>query len=337
MSVACCYLLALVMAEPGDPETPAEDDIPVVGRPADLPFSGASGRFFVGAYAQERTVPAEQPIHFSLNVTGVFNEKVVHPPSRIDLREVPLIAQDFYVEDVEPPVQHVEGTLRWRFDYRLKPRNRRVTEIPGVPFVYFDPKILPASKGFQVRYTEPIPIKVGPPLETITELNAPAFFFQFADGPDVLATVQPWRPPSGPILSMLLLAPPLASVGAYAMWRRLYPDSAARTRRRRSLAAQAALRDLEGVGKLGAREAAVVVARTLADYLRDRFDLPGGEPTPAGVVEYLRGRGLSAELADRVGGLSAQCDEGRFSAWPTGEKDLAAQAVELILALEAGT
>src|SRR5579875_55365 len=133
------------------------ENIPVVGRPVDLPFSGASGWFEVQARAEPTTVHAETPLLFTLVVRAVRPPQ--RPPQRVGLRQLPDFVEQFYIEDsseeVARPTDHI-----WEFFYQLKPRRTGIPEIPGVPFVYFNPYLLTASKGFQVLYTDPIPLRV---------------------------------------------------------------------------------------------------------------------------------------------------------------------------------
>ncbi|HEY7424978.1 MAG TPA: hypothetical protein VH682_12175, partial [Gemmataceae bacterium] len=131
------------------------NDIPVVGRPSDLPFSEASGWFEVQTHAEPTTVEAETPLTFTMSVRAVRPTR--QPPQRLDLRQLPAFNERFYIEDPsEEPNRPDEKT--WEFVYRLKPRRDSVTEVPGLPFVYFNPYLLTASKGFQVLYTDPIPL-----------------------------------------------------------------------------------------------------------------------------------------------------------------------------------
>ena len=54
------------------------------------------------------------------------------------------------------------------------------------------------------------------------------------------------------------------------------------------------------------------VAAALGGYLRDRFDLPSAEPTPAEVSAWLARLGLPAGQVERAARLLAQCAALRF-------------------------
>src|SRR5262249_48059418 len=146
------------------------DEIPVVGRPVDLPFSEASGWFEVQARAEPTTVEAETPLTFTFSVRAVRPTR--RPPQRLDLRQLPEFAQQFYIEDpIEEATRPDDRT--WEFAYRLKPRRTGVRAIPSLPFVYFNPYLLTARKGFQVLYSDPIPLRVLPHETVQLPIQAP--------------------------------------------------------------------------------------------------------------------------------------------------------------------
>src|SRR4051812_48365231 len=132
-------------AAPEDPAEEEEDDIPVVGRPADLPFSEACGQFRVAASTGPTALEAETPLTFTVRVQAAG--PVRRPPRRIDLRRVSAFAERFYIEDPATATRHPEPTT-WEFLYTLKPRDVAVTEVPSLPFVFYNPAIRPADKAF---------------------------------------------------------------------------------------------------------------------------------------------------------------------------------------------
>jgi hypothetical protein len=141
--------------------------------------------------------------------------------------------------------------------------------------------------------------------------------------------------PLGLLLAVLLVVPPAGCVVWYLLWSRLYPDAARLARQRRSLAARKALHALEHAGSGPAREQATRTAAILADYLRHRLDLPGGEATPAEVADHLQRAGYSTDLASKTAEFFRACDAVRFMPVPTLDGNLSATGGELILALEA--
>jgi hypothetical protein len=322
-------LLALLSAG-AEPE-----EAPLVGRPSDLPFSEAVGNFQVTARAEPTRVQAEKPLRLTLRVEATA--PVRHAPQRIDLRQVPAVTEAFYVEDPPDGDRHPDERT-WEFVYVLKPRGTAVTEVPGLPFAFYNPAIRPASRGFQVVYTDPIPLRVGKHAVFAVPLEAPASAYQLATGPDLLAERTPWRVPGPAWLALLLAAPPALGAAWYAGWRRLNPDAALRALRRRSRAARLALEALRGARRLPAEQQAVRAAAAVAGYLRERLDLTVAEPTPGEAAALLKGRGLSAGLTEQAAHFFERCDAARFlPAHEAPGADLAEEASRVVLAVEAET
>jgi hypothetical protein len=328
--------LVLLLALAGAVEAnSATNEIPIVGRPAEPPFSEASGRFEVSARAVPTAVAIEAPLTLTITVRAVGPWH--HPPRPIDLKQVPTFNADFYIEDVadRPPLAAGAAPQSWELVYRLKPRRGDVTEVPSFPFAFYNPEIRPADKGFQVIYTDPIPLRVGgPPVTMARPVRGFEGAFEVAGGPAVLARQTVWQAPGTGELALYLLAPPLLSAGWYLAWRRLWPDAARQALHRRSRAARHALAALRSATALAPRPRAERVAEVVADYLRQRFDLPAGEPTPPEAAARLAQHGCHAELTERAERFFRACDEARFlpQAAPT---NLVEAAEELILAVEA--
>jgi hypothetical protein len=313
-------------------EQAEDDDIPLVGRPADLPFSEASGRFRAEARAEPKVLEAQTPLTLTLTVHGVG--KVKKPPRRLDLRQWPAVADAFYIEDLPDPPMPDPKT--WVFAWRLKPRRPDVTEVPGIPFVYYDPEIPQESKRFQVLYTDAIPLQVRPHASVAVPVQAPAGFLEVATGRAVYARRASLGVPGPLLLVVLLLAPPLGCAAWYLCWRRLYPDAARRAQQRRSRAATHALRLLHDARRLPPGPRAEAVAGAVTGYLRGRLDLGPSEPTPAEAEDHLRGRAGLPELAARAADFYRACDAARFLPG-VGDDPLGEEAVQLILTVEAAT
>ncbi len=323
--------LALVVRADGD-ESP-DDDVPQVGRPADLPFSEASGRFRASAAAEPTVLEAQAPLTLTLTVRATGT--VRRPPQRIDLRQWPAIARDFYVEDLPDPPRPDPQT--WKFAWRLKPRRTDVAEVPGLPFVYYDPDIPQPSRRFQVPYTDPIPLQVRERASVAVPIRAPARALEIAGVSAVLSRRPTPGVPGPTLLAVLLLVPPLACAAAYLCWRRLYPDAARRAQQRRSRAANQALRRLHDARRLAPDARAEAVAAAVTGYLHGRLDLGPNEPTPAEAEAHLRGHSCSAEVAGQAARFYQACDSARFLPAAGGDPALVDEAVRLILSVEEAT
>ncbi|GEM_PF-583449 len=320
------------------------ENIPVVGRPVDLPFSGASGWFEVQARAEPTTVQAETPLLFTLVVRAVRPPQ--RPPQRLDLRQLPDFVEQFYIEDSSEEVARPNDHI-WEFFYQLKPRRTGIREIPGVPFVYFNPYLLTASKGFQVLYTDPIPLRVLPHETVQVPVQGPESAFVLVRGPAVLERQRPWTPPHLGTILVLLLAPPLGCIVWHLLWQRLYPDAAYLASQRRSRAARRALQALRSAPRLAlspllqveegkGRDSAARIATIVADYLQQRLDLTLAEPTPREVALLFAQHGFSSALTEQAARFFEICDRVRFQPGETDVSpgELQNAAIRLILAVE---
>jgi hypothetical protein len=309
------------------------DDIPVVGRPADLPFSGASGHFAVQTRAEPTALRRDEVITFTIVVRATG--PVGHAPDQIDLRKVSSFAAGFYVEDTGERVRRPDDQT-WEFVYRLKPRRDNLTEIPALPFVYYDPAIRPTSRGFQIAFTDAIPLTLKPAESYVPAPLLPPEVYRIEDGPDLIAHARVSLAPVPLLMALLLAGPPLACAGWYLAWRSFYRDVASRARQRRSRAARESLKRLRKARRLPLPQRADEVAATLTCYLRERFELSAAEPTPAEAASALAGVGCPADLAEAASRFVASTDAARFAPQVNGVA-LVDEAVQLIAALEEQT
>jgi hypothetical protein len=342
-AVLACLVLAAILP-PARADAPAEDEVPLVGRPADLPFSGASAGFvvepgpeyrvpfLVSAAASHTRLESQTPLTFTVTITAAG--RVRHPPVRIDLKQAPDFKEAFYIEDLTDGQKEHIGPSSWRWVYRLKPRGPGVEEIPGLPFVFYNPDLRPAERAFQVIWTDPIPLTVGAPEPVEVDQDLPDSILEVATGPGVLAERIPWQLPGPVVLTALLSGPPLVCFAWYWLWRRMYPDAARRAHLRRSQAAARALRALSMIAPRTGADRGDQVAAAVAGYLRERFDLIPAEPTPGEATERLLAHGMPADLAEEAGQVLGNCAAYRFPPAPIEEADLVEQAKAFILTLE---
>jgi hypothetical protein len=324
-------LLALAV-----PAQAADDyEPPVAGMPAH--FNGAAGTFRVSASADPVELQAEDPLTYTVRVSATGPVK--RPPSRPRLLGFPAFTESFYVEDAGPPEGTRPDERTWEFAYRLKPKGVEVRAVPRFPFVFHNPRIFPPTRGYQTVYVPEVPLTVRPREQdqvghTPPPLDAPHAAFALAAGPDVLRREGVGRVPGLLGLALLLLAPPAACVAWYAAWRRLYPDAARQAQRRRSRAAQEALRALRRGGAGEADERVRHTAGVVVRYLHNRLGLRARSPTPSEVAIHLRGEGIDGAVAEQAEAFFRACDAARFGPSSHELPDLGAAAERLILTLE---
>jgi hypothetical protein len=304
------------------------DEVPLVGRPADLPFSGASGEFEVAARATPTTLQAERPLTFTVIVRSVGAAR--RPPDRLDLARLPAFAERFYFDAAGDETRHPDENT-WEFEYRLKPRGPDVDVVPGLPFVYYNPAISSPSRAYQVRYTDPIPLRVRPAEEFRPLPAGPESLYHVNAGPELLARQSAAGGVGRLIFILMLLAPPTACLIWYLIWRRGHRHVVIRKAVPLSAEARRALRSLRGSRRLSPTGRADRCAEATVEYLRNKYGFGVAEATPAEAAQYLAGIGRSAEVAALAAAFFAKCDAVRFLPAAQSEtSDLAAEASRLV-------
>lgn len=330
--------LLLCAIPPGDAaENATVVEPPVAGRPAN--YWGAIGsQFRVRMRAEPTRLRAEDPLILTVSITGNGNLEEIQRP---DLRRLPRFVGQFHIDTLAD--RHIRAAKTREFDYRLRPRTALVKEIPPLSFAYFNPKILPPERGYQTTLAPAIPLAVQPRTEirpsrvegTTPTAQTPASVYQLIEGAVVMRTDPPFALPDNGALVALLVGPPAVSALWYLIWRRRHPDVVRQFRKRRSRAAQHALKALHRAQKLDAVERAHQAEVILTGYMRHRLDQLAVEPTPAEVAQQLVQAGSSAPLAEEAARFFAACDAVRFAPGLIEKPDnWTATARHLVLALE---
>jgi hypothetical protein len=322
---------------------------PVVGLPVD--FSGAiGGPFVVQWLAEPTTVGAEEPLTLTLRITGPGNlAEIARPPlGKLD------VFKPFAVDDLDD--RFVPGDPpRREFRYRVRPRAPTVTEIPRFKFVYFNPRIVPPSRGYQTTYADALPLTVKAPRRSPADIPAevpdwmrddPAWADVFQAEPSIVERwVQPLLDRLGvasgpaearglfvwPLAVVLLLFPPVICGVWFVVWQRTNPNAARLAAMRRSRAAAAAIRTLRARTDDRGRH----VAGGLLSYLHARAGLPLHRTTPAEVAEDLRRYQCPDRLLVVTADILRRCDEARFARAAAAANPLIADAERVIFEWEA--
>lgn len=291
----------------------------------------ARGVGVTAAWSADRTeLPEGEALTATLTVRNVQNPREVVRP---DLRKLPDFNDRFQIEDLPGPPPAADAK-EVRFAYQLRPRSREVDRLPSLDFFYLNPRIKDAdpfmnarAKGLALAVTAAAP-KPRPPA---VPLDAPEHLLVIATGPELLDR-GPFVPSAGAWLLAFALGP-VAAVGWYFAWRRLYPDAARLARLRRRRAARRAIDAARRAHRTP--DPAGTVAAAVLGYLRTRFPLPPGAETPADVGAGLREAGLPEPEAEEVVAFFRRCDAARFG--PPGDNavSLASAAESLVERLEA--
>ena len=308
------------------PAVRAEVAIPVVGRPT--PFYDAAGRnVTVEATGSPTDLTLDDTITFTITVRNLLNPAEVQRP---DLSQFEAFRRGFQIDD-EPGDSTGPADTRV-FRYRLRPRGTGITEIPKVVFPYYDPdRPQPPDRPslpFRKAETTPIPITVRkvspPPLEPVP-VTVPEFAASLAESSSAELPAWGWW--------LAAVGPPAMALAAYAAWRVVNPEGARLARRRRSRAARAAFRTLHGLGRHPAVDLTRVVG-CVAEYVAERFDLPGVFRTPGDVAKRLREVNAPEPLVHECQNFFRETDVARFAPGYLSADELIADAERLVQRLE---
>jgi hypothetical protein len=234
---------------------------------------------------------------------------------------------------------------RKRFVVTIRAKHPDVTEIPPIPFAYFDP----VEEKYVTLQSEAIPIHV-----TASEQIAIAQFDEPANGlPQAAAHLtetgagiranyvdmdevlgrQTFEPGWGS--AALLAGSPLAYVVSLLVQRRRVRLRYDRGYVRRRRARDRALAAVRGAGQAGDySRAASGLAAAITGYISDRCNLPAGL-TRSEAIEQLAKRSLGEDRVRQVEELLLRCEDVQYAGGGGGaSEDLPEQAKRCIKELE---
>lgn len=316
----------------------AADDPPLIGQPDH--FGGAIGRFQISTSIAASEVTEGDPLPLLVRITSKGEAR--QGPTRPNLRQLKSFKNRFVIQDL-PALDRVSRERdgqAWEYHYHLRPRSLEVHEVPPLLFVYYKPGVVPRSKGYWTTAAPSIPLTVvqrgkaplvGPDGQPI---RPPQRLYHVITGSGVLQRAALPAPPGIVPLALYALAPPALCLAWYGAWRRAHPDTVHLLRRRRSLAAQQALRALAKIR----HEERVSRAREAADgltiYLRDKLEIAARRLSPMQVTDALVNEGCPKPLVDRVAAFLHACDAAQYALEHTPKVDVVAEAGKVIHALE---
>ena len=294
-------------------------------------FSNIAGKYTIMATAEPTDVEVEQAITLRVQIVGAGPKEFEPNRKYLDLFPESW-KSDFYVQPMQDKDEVDRDTKTWTFFYRLKPKHVNVKALDEIKLVYYDPSS-PEKIKYITRYVKPtIEINVKPKTDQslpkeLDVLAAPASFYQQAESSRVLAGSTSFAISRTQLVLFLTLTPLACLIGALA-WRRCFPDEARRARRHRDSSAARAFGLLQSAN--------VPAWDVMRRYLRERFDFPARDATPADVAMFLKRRGFAKLLCEQARAFFHASDGARFSVGVIIEhQPLAADAVHLIQALEA--
>ncbi len=313
--------------------------VPTKGRPAY--YAGAVGHYQIQASAKPTEVAVGDPITLTLTIKG--------PGDLADLQPPPLASMAVLTGGFRVPSEPLAGEVTpdgKRFSVSIRAMSDTVTEIPSIPFVYFDPQ----TERFVTARSRPVSLKVkpadrlamsqivdasggrAPTANRLTE-SAGGILANYT-GMDEVLTQQAFQP--GPLAAATLLVPPILFLGSWSLRRRSerFRTDVGFARGRR--ARKHAMERLRGVGDLEVSAAAAAITTAMGHYVADRCNLPSGGMTRAAVVEQLPARQVEAALVAEVDDLLAECEAVHYGGSSArSARELHDRAVRCVERLEA--
>lgn len=289
--------------------------VPMQNRP--VCYSGAVGIYQIQTTAKPTEVTVGDPITLTLTVNGTRNLQELQPPP---LALLPELTSHFRVP-TDPLAGEVTGEGK-RFTVSIRANSEAVTEIPPIPFAYFDP----IRQEFVTVRSQPIPLTVkpaeklamsqivdstgahAPVANRLTEMSS-GILANYT-GMDEVLVQQAFVPGFG--IWAALLLPPIGFIASF-IWRRhserLRTDVGFARKRRARRDAVIRLRDISSdFSSDGASQAAAIVSAALRQYVADRCNLPTGGMTRASVLEQLQRRSARADVIVQMDALLEECE-----------------------------
>jgi len=314
--------------------------LPEVGKPPQ--FYGLVGQYTIWASATPTKVSVGDPITLTVRIGGNPYLKPVQWPQ---LEQIPEMGENFKIpaEKASPVVENGAKI----FTQTIRAGNDRVTQIPAIPLVYFDPQ-----KGqYVVAKTDPIKVEVAPTkvltnadvqgtgsasvnreVEAIRKGISANYY-----GPEVLAnqSLSPLSAIVNPGYLVLWSIPLIGLIASSIMKfaKRTSPELLARKRRRQ--ARSTAVRQLGRIASGDAKGSHELLASAMKGYIGDRFDRLAASLTADDCCQIVAESTDDVQMATRYKELIAACEAVRYAS--VGAEigvEQVAEAIQLIQQVE---
>jgi len=301
--------------------------VPDEGRPPD--YNGAVGRYRITATARPTNVPVGDPITLSLTIRGNGNLESLSAP-RLD--RVEALTRDF-----EIPLESLAGSVVGAekvFTQTVRARRADVTQIPAIPFSFFDPE----SGQFSTARSTPIPITVRP-AETALPVAPPSpgngstpRLAELSEGleandDDPARVLASQQASVGPLAWIILGGMPLAYLIASLVQ--------ARSSRFRSDVALQRRTGAMHKARILLKEASPQAARSaVLGYIADCCNVPEGGMTRPDALRLLSERRLPETVIQTADAFLAQAEHVSYGGAQTGGEPLPKMAGHVISLME---
>jgi hypothetical protein len=293
--------------------------LPGQGQPAG--FSGLVGRYTIATSATPTEVSVGDPITLTVRIGGNPYLKPVLWPA---LDQIPEMAAHFKIpsERASPTIDNGCKV----FTQTLRANSDKVTQIPPIPLVFFDP-----DKGTYVTaQTDPIPLKVSPtqvltnadiggrsfdPVNKEVEAIKQGLAANYEDpGTLVNQGFSPIAAFIDPVYMAIWLLPLGFLAGSVSFKIATHTTPERQAIRRRCRAAGKALDQLKAISSQEPNQRHQALAAALRQFLGDRFDRTAGSLTAGECHQIVLEATADQDLARRCQDLLAACEAAHYSA-----------------------
>lgn len=272
------------------------------------------------------TVVEGRDLNATLVISGAVNPTEIEKPDLKKVRAFDL----FEVIDVSDPPRTPQDK-EVHFNYKLRPRNRTVTQVPWLDFRFFSLGAPPGKDPYRFTRADSVPITVTePPPKPVVPMTEADHLFHITTGPDVLRSS--FTPCKWAWMAATLFGP-LVATAWYLVWRRIFPDPARMAMLRRSRAARRATDTIRKANRTP--DPPVTISVAVLSYLRTRFPLPESAVTPSEIAVALVEAKVAPEMAEQIADVFRDCDRARFAPPSDSGVSLAEHAEAAITRLEA--
>jgi hypothetical protein len=292
--------------------------LPEAGKPPQ--FYGLVGQYTISASAAPTKVSMGDPITLTIRIGGNPYLKPVQWPQ---LEQIPELADNFKIP-TEKASPAVENSVKV-FTQTIRASNDRVTQIPAISLVYFDPQ-----KGqYVVAKTDPIKVEVAP-TKVLTNADV-----QGTGSAPVNREVEAIRKglsanyyvPEILANQSLSLRSAIFSPGYLALWSiplvglvassiiklasRTSPELVARKRKRQ--ARSAAVRRLKRMASADPNDKHELLASAMKGYIGDRFDRLSASLTADDCYRIIAESTDDTQIATQYKDMIATCEAARYA------------------------
>ncbi len=297
-------------------------DLPENGRPDD--FDGAVGKFGFEANLSSREAKTDEPITYTIKISGTGNLKFIEPP-KVKLPAQFEVYDPKTKENISNGASGLSGSKQ--YDYLIIPRQPGDYKIDGQHFSYFDPS---SEKYYTIHSPEFTVNVTGAPSQNantnLTAANSKEDVSLIGQDINYIKTKMPEFKKDNSFFASagytaMYVSPFLMFLGLVVLKRRnetLAADLVG-TKRRRAL--KLAKKRLTAASKLLAQHDKKAfyneISRALWGYLGDKLNIDMASLSKDNVAEKLLYKSVKAETIDRLKNLLNTCDLALYS--PVGE------------------